>query len=197
MTKDNQRLIVNRIVEYLIDGVEGKNVTNEFFKMYKPEGETNIKNMKRSILNYDQSDPKKTFSISKGDSGLGLPNLGNNVMDGDKIKEVYKSKNIKTTEVTIEEPVLDDKGEPVLDDKGKPITVKKTTEESMEVEEPNSKAMSEITNRATAITHAFAILQELIPIHDTLDEYKKRIEELESKVSKLESEVRNLKAKVN
>lgn len=194
MIKDNQRLIINRIVEYLIDGVEGKNVTNEFFKMYKPEGESNIKNMKRSILNYDQPNPKKTFSILKEDKGLGLPNLGNNVMKGDKIKDEYNSESVKTTEVTIEEPVLDSEGNPKIDkETGKPITVKKTTEESMKIEEPNNKAMSEITNRATAITHAFAILQELIPIYDTLDEYKKKIEELESKVSKLESEVKKLK----
>ena len=197
MTKDNQRLIINRIVEYLIDNIEGKSVTNEFFKLYKPEGETNIKNMKRSILEYNQTNPKKTFSITKGDKGLGLPNLGNNVMDGDKIKDDYNSNSVKTTEVTVEEPKLNEKGEPILDEEGNPITIEKTTEESMEITEPNSKAMSEITNRATAITHAFAILQELIPIHDTLDEYKKRIEELESKVSKLESDVRNLKLKVN
>lgn len=166
MIKDNQRLIVNRIVDYLINTIDNKDVTREFFKMYSPPGEANVKNQDKSMI--------------KNVTALGLPDLGDNVMENDKIKSAFvKPPYYPETEVEIG---------------GKKQTVKSS--EPVEGD-PDNEKMADVTNRATAITHAFAILQELIPIHDTLDEYKNRIEELESKVSKLESEVRNLKAKVN
>lgn len=166
MTKDNQRLIINRIVDYLVNTIDNKDVTKEFFKMYSPSGEVNIKNQDKAMI--------------KNVTALGLPDLGDNVMENDKIKSAFvKPPYYPETEMEID---------------GKKQTVK--APEPVEGD-PDNEKMADVTNRATAITHAFAILQELIPIHDTLDEYKNRIEELESKVSKLESEVRNLKAKVN
>lgn len=144
MDKDQQRLIVNKICNHLLDMLDNnKNVTSEFNKMYDPQGETNVKNRNKSLI-------KDIISI-------GLPDLGNNVMDGDEIRDKFKDKNGS----------------------------------------PDKEKMADVTNRAAAITHAFAILQELIPIHDTVDDYKKRIEDLESKVSKLESDVKYLKNRIN
>lgn len=161
MIKDNQRLIINRIVDYLINTIDNKDVTKEFFKMYSPSGETNVKNQDKSMI--------------KDVTSLGLPDLGDNVMKDDKIKDAFmKPPYYPETTMKID---------------GKEQTVKSPDP----VTEPDNEKMADVTNRATAITHAFAILQELIPIYDTLDEYKKKIEELESKVSKLESEVKKLK----
>lgn len=161
MTNDQQRAMINRIAYALLDTLDGKDVTKEFKKLYT--GGIGAKNVDKKIRDTE---------------AIGLPNLADNVMDGDKIKDKFLKTEYKYTEMEI-----NGKTQTVKSDK--PIT------------EPDSDKMAEVTNRATAITYAYALFIELNRVQDELDAKEKKITTLESKVSSLESEISSLKSTIS
>ena len=102
---------------------------------------------------------------------IGLPNIPDNVMEGGKIKAEFMTTKTFTTEVNGE-------------------VIKKTEEE------PDSNKLAETTNRATALTYAYALFTELNKIQDELDDKTQKISNLESKVSNLENEIKSLKSTI-
>lgn len=102
---------------------------------------------------------------------IGLPNIPDNVMEDGKIKSEFMTTKTFTTEVNGE-------------------VIKKTEEE------PDSNKLAETTNRATALTYAYALFTELNKIQDELDDKTQKISNLESKVSNLENEIKSLKSTI-
>ena len=102
---------------------------------------------------------------------IGLPNIPDNVMKDGKIKSEFMTTKTFETEVNGE-------------------VIKKTEEE------PDSNKLAETTNRATALTYAYALFTELNKIQDELDDKTQKISNLESKVSNLENEIKSLKSTI-
>ena len=102
---------------------------------------------------------------------IGLPNIPDNVMEDGKIKAEFMTTKTFETEVNGE-------------------VIKKTEEE------PDSNKLAETTNRATALTYAYALFTELNKIQDELDDKTQKISNLEAKVSNLENEIKSLKSTI-
>ena len=108
---------------------------------------------------------------------IGLPNIVDNVMKNGKIKDEFLTSEYKYTEMEIN-------------------GVKETVRSEEPVTEPNTDKMAETTNRATALTYAYALFTELNKIQDELDDKTQKISNLESKVSNLENEIKSLKSTI-
>ena len=93
-------------------------------------------------------------------------------MDGDKIKSKFMTSKKHTTEVNGE-------------------TKSSTTEE------PDNEKMAEATNRALALTHAYALFIELNRIQDEQDVQDGRLVTLETNVADLQKRVKTLENKVS
>lgn len=103
---------------------------------------------------------------------IGLPNIADNVMEDGKIKDKFMTSTTHTTEVNGE-------------------TISET------VEEPDGDKMAEVTNRAIAITYAYAIFIELNRVQDELDAKDTKIASLEKEIESLKSDIKYLKSKIN
>lgn len=103
---------------------------------------------------------------------IGLPNIADNVMEDGKIKDKFMTSTTHTTEVNGET-------------------------KSETVEEPDGDKMAEVTNRAIAITYAYAIFIELNRVQDELDAKDTKIASLEKEIESLKSDIKYLKSKIN
>lgn len=107
---------------------------------------------------------------------IGIPNIEKNIVDVDsktgdkKIKSKFLKSEYMTTEVN-----------------GKKVQSKE------KVETPNTEAMSVVTNKAQALTTAYAMLLEFEKVYEDLDKKQKQISDLEAKIKSLETEIKNLK----
>ena len=103
---------------------------------------------------------------------IGLPNIADNVMEDGKIKDKFMTSTTHTAEVNGE-------------------TISET------VKEPDGDKMAEVTNRAIAITYAYAIFIELNRVQDELDAKDTKIASLEKEIESLKSDIKYLKSKIN
>ena len=93
-------------------------------------------------------------------------------MEDGKIKDKFMTPTTHTTEVNGE-------------------TISET------VEEPDGDKMAEVTNRAIAITYAYAIFIELNRVQDELDAKDTKIASLEKEIESLKSDIKYLKSRIN
>lgn len=142
-------------------------------------------------------------------------NLLDTLSDGTvtkKFKKLYEgginAKNIDKNLRNIEAIGLPNIADNVLDDSGdirKSFMTEKTftievngKEETQTTEEPDNVKLSETTNRATALTYAYALFIELDKLYNKIDggSQEKTISDLEKRIETLESEIKILRSSI-